>query len=416
VGRYGEKAVYYLTDKTALEKRRFLELLSAYSYSEEEVYKIVEHFSVNLAKYLKEWKFDESNTVVGQGHAPFLDELTKYFNAYRFQKLTNKVLPEFMATVKENALKRPYNYLQARSRIVDQIPDKSEVIPYFFDALGVEYLSFIAEKCKESGVILNISVGRCELPSITSANKEFVDRFPRGVRDVKVLDEIKHEPLILEYEKCASLPIHLFQELEEIGREFDKIINEVKTTERVAVIISDHGASRLAVIKEQAEKIDLGEKAIHSGRCCAVDEDPKLPNCAYEGGYAVIADYDTLKGGRRAEVEVHGGATLEEVLVPVITLSTVAQLKIELVEDTIIPKKKETLELFSSELLKEPRLRLGDRYIEGERMPDGKHYIFTINDMKRKGTYEVSVYDGKKQLPKTLTFKVERATKEQDLF
>ncbi|MBR6012948.1 MAG: hypothetical protein IK062_04090 [Selenomonadaceae bacterium] len=34
-----------------------------------------------------------------------------------------------------------------------------------------------------------------------------------------------------------------------------------------------------------------------------------------------MADYDRFAGGRLASVEVHGGATLEEILIPVIEFS-----------------------------------------------------------------------------------------------
>ena len=51
-----------------------------------------------------------------------------------------------------------------------------------------------------------------------------------------------------------------------------------------------------------------------------IDEDPHLTQASYEDGYAVLANYERFKGSRAANLEVHGGATLEEVLVPVITL------------------------------------------------------------------------------------------------
>lgn len=42
---------------------------------------------------------------------------------------------------------------------------------FFFDALGVEYLAFIAAKCEEYELVSEILVGRCELPSITEKIK-----------------------------------------------------------------------------------------------------------------------------------------------------------------------------------------------------------------------------------------------------
>ena len=57
----------------------------------------------------------------------------------------------------------------------------------------------------------------------------------------------------------------------------------------------------------------------HAGRCCPINELDDKPDCATEAnGYWVIANYDRFAGGRLSSIEVHGGATLEEILVPVI--------------------------------------------------------------------------------------------------
>lgn len=47
--------------------------------------------------------------------------------------------------------------------------------------MGVEYLSFIQQKCSEYGLSANISCARCELPSLTVFNKEFVDELVKNV-------------------------------------------------------------------------------------------------------------------------------------------------------------------------------------------------------------------------------------------
>jgi hypothetical protein len=49
-----------------------------------------------------------------------------------------------------------------------------------------------------------------------------------------------------------------------------------------------------------------------------IDTKPQL--ATEENGYWVMASYDRFAGGRLSSVEVHGGATLEEILVPVITV------------------------------------------------------------------------------------------------
>ncbi len=58
-----------------------------------------------------------------------------------------------------------------------------------------------------------------------------------------------------------------------------------------------------------------------------------------KNGYIVLADYGRFKGSRAANVEVHGGASLEEVVVPVITLSLKdSSIEIKVV-DTVIKSR-----------------------------------------------------------------------------
>lgn len=53
--------------------------------------------------------------------------------------------------------------------------DRSGAQLYFVDAMGAEYLSFIQSVCHELEIICKITVASCELPSITSKNKEFLE-------------------------------------------------------------------------------------------------------------------------------------------------------------------------------------------------------------------------------------------------
>ena len=76
-----------------------------------------------------------------------------------------------------------------------------------------------------------------------------------------------------------------------------------------------------AVINEKENKWEVSEKGIHSGRCCPKTDISEKPQYATEeNDFWCLANYDRFKGGRKALVEVHGGATLEEVVVPVITI------------------------------------------------------------------------------------------------
>lgn len=420
LGIHQKDAIYYLTDGSDAEKYAFVQHLAIYSYSQSEVQKAVKRMSKSLAMYMQDFVFDTVNTKLPESESGFRSELTAYFSAYKLQKLTNTIYPEFLNIVTDYALSRPYNKLQPRSSIISHM-DKKNTQLFFFDALGVEYLSFILSKCEEYGLVSEVSIGHCELPSITSKNKEFLQYFSDdNWCKIDELDEIKHHSQIFNYQKC-EYPIHLFAELDVIDEQLRRIHSMlVQGTIEKALIVSDHGASRLAVRygHESSEPIVLDENGEHSGRCCPIDEDPKLPFAAYEDGFSVLANYERFKGGRRANVEVHGGASLEEVVVPIIALTKRPDnIEICFVNSVIVlkPRVVPQLTLYSNIPLQRPRIFVDGEFYAGEFVADKKHAKFELPKIKRKGTYYAEIYDGDKKMSVTLEFKAQKQTHEIDL-
>ena len=310
-----EKAIYYLTDNTQLEKEYIIELLDKYYQEVEknEIEKILCVVYPDLYYYLMDYKYD---------NIPLLD---KYFSLYTHSKVINKILPELKKLVIEQAIRREYNLiLEPRSVKLDSI-DKSESQIYFMDALGMEYLSYIFAKCSEKELLALITPCTANLPSITSKNNEFIAEFEAQgilVTPDKKLDDIKHKGIRdSDYQK-TKLPIHLIEELKII----DEALNHIKlqlTQERCkkVIIVSDHGSSRMAVINETENMWEMVEKGKYSGRCCPKsDMDIQSEFATEENGFWVLANYDRFKGSRKADVEVHGGATLEEVVIPIIEI------------------------------------------------------------------------------------------------
>ena len=421
IGKHQKDGIFYLTDCSEAERYEFVRLLSIYDYSEKEIMRAVRAMSKSIAAYLKEFTFDSTNTKLPDTDFSFRDELTDYFKAYKLQKLSNRIFPEFLDKVNQYAQTRPYYKLQPRASVISHM-DRNNTQLFFFDALGVEYLSFITAKCEEYGMVSEVSVAHCELPSITSENKEFLKYYQSGEWfKIDALDEIKHHSQVYDYTKC-EYPIHLFEELEVIDKELRKIHSKlIQGSLEKAVIVSDHGASRLAVIygHEVAASISLDESGGHSGRCCPAEEDPQIPFAAYEGGFSVLANYERFKGGRRANVEVHGGASLEEVLVPVILLTKRPE-NIELCfVDPVIelkPRVVPELTLYSNIPLEAPRLCIAGEFYKGEFVADKKHAKFILPKIKRKGDYSAEVFDGNKNLSVTLKFAVQKQTHEVELF
>lgn len=419
VGMHEKNAIYYLTSTSERERYEFVKCLSIYDYSEDELATVLKNGFPDIHCYMQPFDFDVSNTKLPEADSALRTELTTYFAQYKQQKLTNRIFDDFIAKVDKQAVDRPFMKLQPRSSIVSKL-DKDKTGFFFFDALGVEYLAYIQSKCEKYGLVSKVAIGRCELPSITSANKEFENTCP-NVKKISDLDELKHHSMIYDYAICPY-PIHLFRELEIIDTELRRIQTQLaQGIIQKAVILSDHGASRLAVLygKESTSNIELTEKGIHSGRCCKIDGDPNLPQASYEDGYAVLANYERFKGSRAANLEVHGGATLEEVLVPVITLMRKPDNITYCFVDPVIKFKMgqdARITLFSNMPMKQPRIQVNGIFYDGTFVSDKKHAEFIMPELKRTNSYEALVYEGDKNVGVTLSFSIERATKQKNLF
>lgn len=263
-----------------------------------------------LAFYLAEFSF---------GHA----FITEYFQRYKTIKLRNHAAADFNDYVRELAEQRPFNKFESRQAILDRLDNFSTRKLYWLDALGVESVSFISAYAAQIGLVTKIEIARADLPTLTVFNRAFYDEW-RGAKFDKnsKLDELKHTPEKI-LKRNETFPEHyILSELKIIGAAIAEIRGWLKENRRCKVILtSDHGASRLAVMFGRSTKYSLQSVGEHGGRCCRVNDiDTKPPYSAKENGYWVLADYGKIAGGRLESVEVHGGATLEEVLVPVIEL------------------------------------------------------------------------------------------------
>jgi hypothetical protein len=343
--------------------------------------------------------------------------LTDYFDRYKWQKVTNCFEDGFVDYVESLANERKYNFLQSRNDIINGI-DKTNAKLYWLDALGVEYLGFIQATCKRLGLALKIHIGRAELPTITSKNRDFYDEWKETGREHdKNLDEIKHKDEGGYNYEDNKLPIHLARELEVIDAALNKIAADLAKHNYVKVLlVSDHGASRLAVIKEQEEKYDADTKGEYSGRFCKSFPGYDLPFATEEDGYLILANYGRFKGSRKANVEVHGGATLEEVIVPVIEISLAhPNIKIQLVSDTVYADYKTFAEfiIFSNVKLGHVKVVIdGKPYVAVK--TDDSHYKVTT-DIKRAKTYQADVFDGDSLVGK-LTFTAQGKNKNNSDF
>lgn len=409
----GDKILWYLSDETEEERAALIHALCCYPYTFEILEKVLPMVSVQLSLYLKQFNFDSFNTKVLESDSYVRDLLTNYFQRYKLQKLTNHQDADFIELVEKEAERRSFTKLQARSAIVKKI-DKKEAQPFFFDALGAEFLSFIEAKAAEYGMQFECHVGHCNLPSITSKNKEFFNVFPEdAVLKEEEIDEIKHHGTKYDF-RFTQEPLHIFEELLVLDRDLKKMGSALATGQyNKVIILSDHGASRLAVtFRSENSKLELSEPGKHSGRCCPADTDPEIPFVTYEDGFAVLANYERFKGSRKADVEAHGGATLEETVVPVIILTLMPKEQQIFFTETVVtcsPKEGSSIRLFANPPLKVPRMMVNETSYEGNFDGDHHNVVFVMSDIRRKGHHEAKIFDGAKMVA-TLVFETKRQT------
>lgn len=419
-------AIYYLTDNTIQEKELVFKLLDKYGldYEKSKIIDILKRVYPDLYFYLLPFHFK-------------IDLLDTYFQEYKYQKVINKIFPEFMELVRQQALSRDYNVLlQPRSALIENI-DNQQAQTYFTDAMGVEYLSFIMNRCHELQLMAKVTICRSELPSITSRNKEFWDvlsttRFP--IITVDKIDKIKHHgDEGYDYSRDdRKLPIYLIRELEII----DDLLRKIKmnlTTGKYskAIMISDHGASRLAVIHDTENLLVMESAGQHSGRCCPKSEIDVKPESAVDADdFWALANYDRFKGSRKANVEVHGGATLEEVVIPIIEityLNSSVEVKIMSIdapasftgtpEILVSYRKKAALKIFSTQKLLDVSIEIDRHMYNAEARDDNFYIVKEMPDIRRAKLYTVNVYACGNPIAKSLPLIVKKESgSEKDIF
>ena len=380
--------IYRLTDNTRIERRQILSWVAHHGWDEAYAY-----VYPLLSSYLQKFIFDCGSLST---------EITAYFEQYKSQKVSNQLSDDFLTQVEKWGKTFKYSRIQTRDNAIKNIPDRHSAFLYWIDAMGVEYLALIVELAKRKGLSVSIDIGRADLPSLTEHNKDFFETWDGiGKYKEEALDDIKHHDKGGFFFTSCEDPIHLESEIAVIEKAINFAATKLAMREcKSFVIASDHGASRLAVIKRQEEKYSTETGGEHSGRCCKVFDGCDLTNCVEEKGYFVLTDYGRFKGSRAANVEVHGGASLEEVLVPIITLKLKKQDVVDvrvLNSDNIQADRKKgtTIQMYISDVdnPKDISIIIGDVKYKAI-SDDSTHYTVLLEDIKRSKTCKADVYDG----------------------
>ena len=390
------ESIYHLTDNTLLERKCVIKWIANHGMTD-----AISYVYPALNAYLKKYTFD----------CPVIAaELTEYFDKYKHLKVENCVDDaEFNTFVEKYGKEYFYAKLKTRDNAIKDISDKKNSYLYWIDALGVEYLSYIISLAKKKGLSVRVDITRCELPTFTEFNKAFYYEHWAGKKyKEEALDDIKHNEKGGYFFRDEETgigdvePLHLAAELKVIETAVSTAAYELGMHNcKSFVIASDHGASRLAVIKKQEVPYDTDTKGEHSGRCCKFFDNCNVENKVVENGYIVLTDYGRFRKSRTANVEVHGGASLEEIVVPVITLTLRqhSKTKIEILDKECIKADRHngvTLTVYISEVeaTNNVSIVLDDCRYTGK-MTGESYFEFELKNIKRpkKEPYKAEVFD-----------------------
>ncbi len=252
------------------------------------------------------------------------DELNKYFNEYRWQKLKNCIQTKFCENASDVCY--PPKGIRSRTLALQQYANDGDAALIVVDALGVEYMPAILYLAKTHSLdVATAETTYSQLPTSTPFNPiDWSEN--RRLNDIKKLDEIIHNGAESQTEREHEDNIAaLFDVLEHtIIPEISRALARYNTV----VLTSDHGASRLAVLayKEGFSKnLALPENASPEDwrySPAIQGNDPPYGTISnLQGNYWIVKGYNRFckRGGKLNEL--HGGLTWEEMLVPVIVFS-----------------------------------------------------------------------------------------------
>lgn len=310
-------ALKCLTNATDNEKQYIFKILQGIPFSKrKEVIDTLYIVFPELAYYI-------SNSQV-QAFSILSDEQISYLEEYRWLKATNNLTSEFVEKVKNIALQKGENVysMTSRNQMISNIYNEADTAILFVDGLGIEYIDFLAYLLSDidtSKYSVTFSASYCNLPSTTEANKDFLNN-RRVIREILTLDEYKHGN--------NKYPNNVMEELNLISEYRDIILGAFNDEISKIVLATDHGTSRLAVYVRETEfdnKLPAKGHIIYKyGRYCeGNDMAAELPTAIEYGNKLIFADYSRFEQKGSPIDEIHGGASLEEWIVPIITVECI---------------------------------------------------------------------------------------------
>lgn len=419
-----EEKLQFLSDKTLAEQKYIIRLagkvIKQYGVSPKTIGERIKTLFPLFSEYLC------SCDIIGD------ESLTLYFETYKKNKITNVYPADAMDMLSHiHVDSYPYRY-----QILSQFSNEQAFV-LWVDALGAEWLPCLyhtIERTISNASFAHVGVVQATLPSETVFNNQWEEMTVNHDK-MNGLDQLAHHGQIDDnsYEACIAGQLAFMQKIA------DKV-NSLLQYNQTVIITGDHGTSRPAALafhmNELAMNAPKNAKVMCHGRFCELEGDSaihseyerqsKLGDTSYlvfktyhhyavGGNAAGYNDEETMTYG-----ELHGGATPEEMLVPVIVVKNnqdVLPLEVKIVE-TQVKRKNNNAEIqaVANRPIGEMKAKLGNVTATCIKGIDAMHWTIKWTNAQI-GTYDLSITADNcqmKNLPKVQIIK--NGLEEDDLF
>lgn len=264
-----------------------------------------------------------------------------YIDKYKEAKIADRYTDELAAiiTAQNRSAVDFNNWYQKFQTTNNLLYNRGDIeVYYWIDGLGIDWIPLIAyliQQRKEEKVFLNdVKIARALLPTKTDINKENLLKLAKG--DVKFekagdIDSMAHQ-------NAATYPNNIIDEIQALCDIVDELLR--KYVGKKIAIISDHGMTYLS---QRVEGLNLGGFDYHHfGRYAVKQSGTATADDNYfvlDDGKTVCAiDHHSLGNKIAKGTGAHGGCTPEEVLVPILIISSSPNNKTweaRLVEDNV---------------------------------------------------------------------------------
>jgi hypothetical protein len=330
-----------------------------------------------------------------------------YFRTYTRCRLRDSLDQELITQAKRWAEEQLLWRYRTRSDFLAEERARGSPV-LWVDAMGTEWTGLLTHLVmQDGGVECEVKVVRANLPTVTEANKEW----EVGEDVIRGLDDIAHH---YDYRFPRSF-LRAMEVIEGVARRVLALL-----TQHPAVIITaDHGLSRFAATSEAKIQAPKGARVVPRGRHAVVAE--RLPQNSStwvaEESAIYLLTHQRFMGGGPAGGEVHGGASPEECVVPVIVVrKSIAQGLLKFVLRTQVvklnPRGEGILRICFDQEVRDAELRVSGRAFAGEQA-SASEWSFSLSGL-RSGPYSGKLYSSTRLVGEA-AFQIERGMVEDDL-